>query len=34
MPIFSRNASVLAERKPVVVDGNTYFKSEWMDSGG
>lgn len=33
MPIFSRNASVLAERKPVVVDGNTYFKSEWMDSG-
>lgn len=33
MPIFSRNATALAERKPVLVEGDTYYKSDWMDSG-
>lgn len=33
MPIFSRDASALEDRKPVVVEGDTYYKSDWMDSG-
>lgn len=33
MPIFSRDACALEERKPVVVEGDTYYKSDWMDSG-
>lgn len=33
MTEFSRDASVLGERRPVVVEGHTYYKSDWMDSG-
>lgn len=33
MAVFSRTAAVLQERKPVVVEGDTYFKSDWMDIG-
>lgn len=34
MTIFSREApAALDARKPVVVEGDTYYKSDWMDSG-
>ena len=33
MPIFSEPASVIERRKPVVVEGDTYYKSDWMDTG-
>lgn len=31
--IFSKAADAPPERKAVVVEGDTYYKSEWMDSG-
>jgi hypothetical protein len=32
MPIFSKPANVIESRRPVVVDGDTYYKSDWMET--
>jgi hypothetical protein len=31
--LLSRPASVIETRQPVVVEGNTYYKSDWMETG-
>ena len=31
--LLSRPSSVIENREPVVVEGDTYYKTDWLDSG-